>query len=90
MTSISSPADGNPSVEIRLGEAPNLVLRQKGEEDAPLSADGAECIPDENLDVASWAEDRPFSEQIGPALSGLIGEFDKPDPEAIKRRRGST
>ena len=81
---ISAP-DGNPSVEIHQGEAPNLVLRQKGEEGAPLSADGAKCIPDENLDVASWAEDTPFSEQIGPALSGLIGEFDKPDPEAVKR-----
>ena len=77
--------DGNPSVEIRTGEAPNLVLRQNGEGDAPLSAEGGGCIPDSKLDIASWAEETPVSEQIGPAISGLTGEFDRPDPEAVRK-----
>ena len=77
--------DGTAAVEIRLGEAPNLVIRQKGEAEAPLSAAGAECLPDERLDVAAWAEQGPVAEQFGPALSGLTGEFDRPDPEAVKK-----
>lgn len=115
--------EGNPSVEIRLGEAPNLVVRQKGEGDAPLTAEGMECIPNEKLDVASWAvsepaalegevapaetaqaepaasktpaeaavsgasivPEMPVSMQIAIAMSGLTGEFDRPDAEALKR-----
>ena len=75
---------GNPSVEIRLGDAPNLVLRQKGEAKAPLTAEGAECIPDDKLDVAAWADETPVFQQFGPAMSGLTGEFDKPEQDAIK------
>ena len=77
--------DGNQSVDIRLGDAPNLLLRQKNVGEPSLSADGTACIPDEKLDVAAWVKETPFSEQIGPALSNLIGEFDRPDPDAIKR-----
>ena len=77
--------DGNPAVEIRIGQAPNLVVRQKGETEAPLSAAGAYCIPDAKLEVAAWAQDAPVAEQFGPALSGLTGEFDRPDPAAVKK-----
>lgn len=81
----SAESDGNPSVEIHLGGPPNLVIRQKGEAEAPLSATGAACIPDEKLDVAAWAEESPVSEQFGPALSGLTGEFDRPVPDAVRK-----
>ena len=77
--------DGNPSVEIRIGEAPNLVVRQKGEKGAPLSAEGMACIPDDKLNMATWAEATPFSQQFGPALSGLTGEFDRPVPDAVRK-----
>ena len=77
--------DGNPSVEVRVGEAPNLVIRQKGEAAAPLGAAGLECIEDGRLEVAAWAGPEPFAPQFGPALTGLTGEFDRPDPEAVKR-----
>lgn len=76
---------GNPSVEIRLSDEPNLLIRQKGEQAPPLTAEGAECIAPEALDIASWAEEAPIVDQIGPVNSGLTGEFDLPDPEAIKR-----
>ncbi len=77
--------DDNPSVEVREGEAPNLVLRQQGEKEPPLSAEGVSCIPDDKLDVADWAEDQPFAAQVAEALQNLTGEFDRPDPEAVKR-----
>ena len=81
----SAAGVGNPSVAIHRDGPPNLVIRQKGEAGAPLSAAGADCIPDEKLDVAAWAEESPVSEQFGSALSGLTGEFDRPDPDAVSR-----
>ncbi len=77
--------EANPSVEIRLGDAPNLDLRQKGEEMPALTARGEACIPDEKLAIAEWVAETPVAEQIGPALADLIGEFDRPDPEAVAR-----
>ncbi len=77
--------EANPSVEIRLGDAPNLVVRQKGESISPLTAEGLQCIEDEKLNLADWAEDTPISEQIGPVRADLIGEFDIPNPEAVER-----
>ncbi len=50
-----------------------------------MTAVGAECIADDRLDLVTWAADTPIAEQIGPAMTGLVGEFDRPDPEAIKR-----
>ena len=85
----AAPSDGadsggNPSVEVRLGDAPNLVVRQRGEAGAPMTAKGATCIPDEKLDVPAWAQDTPISGQIGPIMSALTGEFDVPVPQAIQ------
>ncbi len=77
---------GNPAVTITLGDTPDLVVRQKGEQDAPLTAKGEQCVPDDKLDVAAWADDkRPAIEQFGPAMSGLTGEFDRPDPDSVKK-----
>ena len=73
------------AVQFHLGAAPDLVIRQKGEGGAPTTAQGADCVADDRLDLVSWAANTPIAEQIGPALTGLIGEFDRPDPAAIKR-----
>ena len=84
-TTANGTGDGNPSVEIRLGDDPNLLIRQKGEGAQPLTAKGAECIPDAALDIAAWAQETPVIDQIGPVMSGLTGEFDLPDAEAVRR-----
>ena len=73
------------SVQIHLGETPDLIIRQKGEDHIPLTAQGAECFSDAQLDVISWGANRPVAEQIGPERQGLTGEFDKPDPDAVTR-----
>jgi hypothetical protein len=77
--------DKTSSVQIHLGEAPDLVIRQKGIAGAPLTAKGAACLTDDQMDVPSWGASRPVSDQIGPERQGLTGEFDKPDPDAITR-----
>lgn len=88
----AAKADGGPAtpqgdvpVQIHLGAVPGLVVRQKGDGDAPLTAAGADCIADDRLEVVAWADTSPVADQIGPALSGLTGEFDRPDPASVKR-----
>jgi hypothetical protein len=132
------PEDPNPSVEIHNGDTPNMILRQKGDEREPMTADGEMCFTDEQVDVASWSvkpaakpegeaasteaapgeappakehaaeapakaaehgaepaapeslggpmeEEVSVSMQFAPAMANLTGEFDRPDPEGIKR-----
>lgn len=77
--------NSDPSVLIHLGETPNLVIRQKGLAEVPLTAKGATCISDDQLDVPVWGSSRPVSDQIGPERQGLTAEFDKPDLDAVTR-----
>lgn len=81
----SAQGAGGPSVQLHLGETPDLVIRQKGADRAPLTAQGADCISGEQLDLPSWGSSRPVADQIGPEREGLTGEFDKPDPDAVTR-----
>ncbi len=78
-------SEGDPSVRIHMGETPTMVVRQKGEGRAPLTAQGEECITDAQLDIPTWGSGRPVADQIGPEREGLTGEFDKPDPDAVTR-----
>ncbi len=41
------------------------------------------CVPDEVLDIAYWADERKYSEQVSALQSQVFGEFDTPDPEAV-------
>ena len=78
-------ATPGPSVQIHLGETPGLVIRQKGSARLPLTAQGAACLSDDQLDLPAWGASRPISDQIGPERQGLTGEFDRPDPDAVTR-----
>lgn len=80
------PSDpGDPSVQIHLGETPDLMIHQKGAERAPLTAKGALCITDAQLDIPAWGSSRPIAEQIGPEREGLTVEFDQPEADAVTR-----
>lgn len=94
-----SAADG--VVEMRvparqdIGSAPDLGLAQihiEGEPghlyappDTPLSAEGAACPADERLVVQDWMTTAPVAGQFAAARNGLVGEFDRPDPQAVTR-----
>lgn len=77
-------ATGNPSVQIRVGEFPGVDSATPGQTNS-LSASGKECPSSESLDIANWGDDSPISQQLATSSQGLIGEFDKPDPEAVAR-----
>lgn len=49
-----------------------------------LTQTGNDCVTDDRLDIAAWGAESPVAEQMAPARTGLLGEFDQPDPAAIK------
>lgn len=74
------------TMRAHLGESPQIQLRDVGEARAALTAKGQACFTNEDLDLASWgAADRAIADQYGPVRQGMVGEFDKPSAEAIKR-----
>jgi hypothetical protein len=73
-----------PWSSIRIGEHPGISIS-----DPDAFAEGmlpaATCASDEDLDLATWGEARSPSDLLSIARSGLYGEFDAPDPEAVLR-----
>lgn len=51
---------------------------------APKTPVHGACLPDRTLDVATWSGDGPFPDQLAVLRSRIVGEFDEPDPEAIR------
>ena len=46
--------------------------------------DGNVCPADHLFDVAAWADARPIARQIAHRRDGLLAEFDRPVPDAVK------
>lgn len=77
------PLPSGPRANIRLGATPGFeVAARRGPENL-LIADGADCIADDRLDLAKWGNDLPAPIQLADARANLIGEFDKPNPDAV-------
>ncbi len=58
-------------------DTPSVIKRP------PVTADGGACLPDEVFDIAAWGDARPFTIQIAERRAALVGEFDRPSPEAV-------
>jgi hypothetical protein len=71
-----------PWTQIRIGEMPGMIV---GENRPPegMTAEGGSCIPDATLNLADWGLDRPAIDLLSEARSGLYGEFDRVDAEAV-------
>lgn len=77
---------GIPSAQIALGDSPNYAAHLGESSDQAVTAEGTACLPDEAVDIGNWAlSDLPVAMQIAMPMTGLIGEFDKPDPEALAK-----
>lgn len=50
---------------------------------APVTSEGAECLPDETFDLAAWGDERPPPIQIADRRATLVREFDRPAPESV-------
>jgi hypothetical protein len=77
--------DGLPWSRITIGEIPGVEARTDQSPDAELQPDGAACLPDDRLAISDWGTDEAASVQLANARSGLLGEFDVPDPKAVKQ-----
>lgn len=80
----TADATSLPWSSIRIGEAPGIRVS-----DPDAFAEGmlpaATCADDEVLDLPSWGRDRSPLDLLSTARSGIYGEFDAPDPEAVLR-----
>lgn len=65
-------------------EPGQLRIRPVGEApDGTLTATGQACIPDDQLDLATWGDDRDPADQLVKAQAALLGEFDRPDQDRL-------
>lgn len=74
-----------PWSQVSIGELPGLAAGASVPAMGEMQADGAACIADTSLDIANWGGDGPEALRIADARGGLLGEFDVPDPLAVKR-----
>lgn len=74
------PSPGSPLLHVQTVLDRDLGAARR--DDPPPAA---ACIADDRVAVGGWAGDAPFSAQIGPARSALLGEFDRPDRAAVTR-----
>lgn len=74
-----------PWSRIVIGELPGVSAGNARDAAGDMQPDGAACIADTQLAIADWGNDQPGALQMADARSGLMGEFDVPDPEATLR-----
>lgn len=74
-----------PQAALRLGEVPGLLGRVP-RDGTSLSADGTACPADEPFALAGWGDpEQPVAAQMAEGMAGLVGEFDRPDPDSVAR-----
>lgn len=72
---------GAPNLRSYDAAWPGLAAMLDGGEARRLAEDGRPCLPDSQLEISSWGDGRPVWEQLAEATGGIVGEFDRPDPE---------
>lgn len=72
-----------PRANIRFGDVPGFIASTRPASDDTLINGGAECLPDEMLNVADWGSDQAVAIQLAVSRTNLIGEFDKPNPPKV-------
>lgn len=72
---LAAPPDTSPPAQLR--------IREVFDHPTETAATQATCVAPERLDMAAWATDAPAIVQMAEARSGMIGEFDRPEPERL-------
>lgn len=68
---------------IALGELPGLTIGAGLPDHGDIAGQGQNCPNAEQLAVSTWAASDPISGQMANPATGLVTEFDLPDPTAI-------
>ncbi len=81
---LPAPEPPAPEAHVRL-EAETSIDRDSGAAPSRRSVtdDGLACLPDASVDLAAWGDPRDPAEGITARRKDLVGEFDRPDPEAV-------
>lgn len=72
-----------PWARIRIGDIPGVAIREGDSPIKDITAEGDACVPDASLALAEWGAGRPPLELLVEARSGLFGEFDAVNPDAV-------
>ena len=87
------PAGTGPDSGPAPHDRPGLNLRAQTSADRDFvkllgamdqTGDGNVCLTEADLDIAAWASDATFGQQVGRLRASLLGEFDRPDPHAAR------
>lgn len=73
-----------PWSRIRIGEMPGVRIGEELPAEG-LTADGRACIDEAILDLPTWGADQPPLALLSEARSGLLGEFDRVETDAVLR-----
>ncbi|MBL9052096.1 MAG: hypothetical protein JNN02_00070 [Tabrizicola sp.] len=74
-----------PWSQIHIGPPPDVLLAAASEGHESMTQDGQVCIPDDRLALPDWGATRTPLDLLAEARSGLYGEFDALDPDAVLR-----
>lgn len=80
-----APLEALTAMRVELGELPGVSISHGQSDHAGLAADGKACVAADQLDFASWGDNRPVYQQMAEAMTGLIGEFDRPNAEILRK-----
>lgn len=81
----SDRSSEGPGMRIVNGDLPGMIASGVHDPGPNLTPEGQPCLADSDLAVTSWMLPGPIAEQMGPGRAGLLGEFDTPEPDAIRR-----
>ena len=72
-----------PTARIILEDLPGVAVSAGLPDHADVAAKGQICPGADQLALSTWGTADPVSAQMANAASGLVAEFDQPDPAAI-------
>lgn len=84
-TSVRAKDETLPWSQIHIGPAPDSSVTVVANGEEGQSPQNEACPPDELMSVGEWGHGRRPLDLLTEARSGLYGEFDALDPEAVLR-----
>lgn len=83
-------SQGDTPLPLPVGEQPSLRISTSIDRDFAAVARtlsdnaGSDCLADYDLDVAAWGDPTDPMAGLSGLRAGILGEFDRPDPDAAK------
>lgn len=74
---------GGGTPQVRVGDGTQIATLTEPRGPGGLSATGAACMADSGLAIQDWGEAEPPAQALGRRTMAVLGEFDRPDPEAV-------